>query len=156
MAFFLNVRCPARLSVLAQRRALDHQLAAGIDPRTDPALGLRAAHLCRRRYRRAIARRLRRTIAAARTAPNDRMGFAALARSAILEEADALMDLVHRLEDERPVEAMGVALAKQLVSDDANSPLAADAEPGTLHIVIRLATVALDLSPRHAARADEP
>jgi hypothetical protein len=94
-------------------------------------------------------------IAAARTAPNDRLGFAALARSAILAEADALMELVHRLEDERPVEAMGVALANQLISDP-NSPLVVDAEPGTLHIVIRLAMIALDMSPRHAATADEP
>ena len=64
------------------------------------------------------------------------------------------MDLVHRLEAPRPVEAMGVALAKQLVSD-ASSPLAIRAEPGTLHMVVRLATVALDLTPGHGAPTDE-
>ena len=137
-----------------RRRALDHQLAAGIDPRSDPALE-RAAHLCQGRIRRSVARRLRRTIAAARTAPSDRLGFALLARSEILAEADALMDLVHRLEAERPVEAMGVALAKQVVSD-ANSPLALGADPGTLHMFVRLATVALEVSPRHGATAGEP
>jgi hypothetical protein len=93
-------------------------------------------------------------IAAARTAPSDRLGFAALARSEILAEADALTDLVHRLEAARPVEARGVALAKQLVSDT-NSPLAVGAEPGTLHTVVRLATVALDLSPGHGVPSGE-
>ena len=155
MAFLSSVRCPAHVSVVMRRRALDHQLAAGIDPRSDPALELRAAHLCQGRVRRGVARRLRRTIAAARTAPSDRLGFALLARSEILSEADALMDLVHRLEAERPVEAMGVALAKQVVSD-ANSPLALGADPGTLHMVVRLATVALEVSPRHSATAGEP
>lgn len=155
MAFLLNVPCPARVLVLARRRVLDHQLAAGTDPRSGPALTLRAEQLCTPRVRRGIAKRLRRTIAAARKAPSDRFGFAPLARSEILAEADALMDLAHRLEDARPVEAMGVALAK-LVASDANSPLAIGAEPGTLHAVVRLATAALDLSPGHGAPAGEP
>lgn len=66
------------------------------------------------------------------------------------------MDLVRRLEDPRPAQAMGVALAlaKELLSD-ANSPLAAGADPGTLHAVLRLATVALDISPGHGALAAE-
>ncbi len=46
----------------------------------------------------------------------------------------------------RPVNPMGVALAKVLVSD-ADSPLRVGAEPGTLYTVVRLATAALDLSP---------
>jgi hypothetical protein len=154
VAFPLSVRCSARVAVLTRRRWLDHQLASGIDPRSDPALSLRATQLCRGRARRGIARRLRRTIAAARTAPGDRLGFAAVARSEILAEADALMDLVRRLEAAQPTQAMGVALAKELVSD-ANSPLAIGAEPGTLHTFVRLATVALDISPGHAAPAAE-
>ncbi|HEY7965436.1 MAG TPA: hypothetical protein VID68_00245 [Solirubrobacteraceae bacterium] len=82
------------------------------------------------------------------------MGFAPLARGETLAEIDALMDLAHRLEAARPVDAMGVALAKQLVSD-ANSPLAVGAEPGTLHAVVRLATVGLDLPPRLGAPPEE-
>lgn len=149
-----NVPRSVRVSVLARRRTLDHQLAAGVDPRSDPALGLRAAQLCRRRVRRGVARRLRRTITAARKAKSDRLGFAALARSEILGEADALMELVRRLEAPQPVEAMGVALARQLISD-ANSPLAVGADPGTLHMVVRLTTAALDLTPRHGAPPGE-
>ena len=42
---------------------------------------------------------------------------------------------------------MGVALAKQLASG-AKSPLAVGAEPGTFHMVVRLAMVALDVRRR--------
>lgn len=73
-----------------------------------------------------------------------------MARGEIIEETDALLDLANRLEAPRPAEAMGVALAKMLVAD-ANSPLAVGAEPGTLHTVVGLATVALDVSPRRPA-----
>jgi hypothetical protein len=155
MAFLSIVPSSARIAVITRRRVLDDQLAAGVDPRSDPALGMRAAQLCRGRVRRGIARQLRRTVAAARQASSDRVGSAPLARSEILAEADALMGLVHRIEAPRPVEPMGVALAKQLASD-ANSPLAVGAEPGTLHLVVRLATVALDVTPGHSAPAGEP
>ena len=148
MAFLLHV------SVRARRRVVHHQLAAGIDPGSDLALGMRAAQLCRKGPRSPqCRRRLRHTIAAAQTAPSDRLGFAPLARSEILAEADALMDLVDRLEAAAPVEAMGVALARQLVSDT-NGPLAVGADPGTLHMVVRLATMALDISPGHGARGE--
>jgi hypothetical protein len=155
VAFLSLVSCSARIAVLTRRRVLDDQLAAGADPRSDPALRMRAAQLCRGRVRRGIARQLRGKVAAAAKGSTDRFGSGALARSEVLAEADALMDLVHRLEALRPVEAMGVALAKQLASD-ANSPLAVGAEPGTLHMVVRLATVALDLTPGHGAPASEP
>lgn len=145
-----NVPCSLRLSALVRRRALDYQLAAGVDPRSDAALGLRATRLGGRRVRRSIARGLRRTVAAAREARSDRFGFTPLARGEILGEADALMHLIRRLEAPEPVEAMGVALAKQLLSD-ASSPLAIGAEPGTLHAVVRLATAALVLAPGHNA-----
>lgn len=127
MNFPFSVRRLRGIAGFTRRRALDLQLAAGIDPHSDAALERRAAHLCRKRVRRHIARRLGRTIAAARTASSDRMGFAALARSTILAKAAALTDLVSRLE----------------------------AGPGTLHIVVRLATAALDISPRRSATARE-
>jgi hypothetical protein len=155
VAFLSIVPSSARIAVLTRRRVLDDQLAAGVDPRSDPALGMRAAQLCRGRVRPGNARQLRRTVAAAGKASTDRFGSAPLARSEILAEADALMELVGRLEAPRPVEPMGVALAKQL-ANDANSPLAVGAEPGTLHMVVRLATVALDVTPGHGASAGEP
>ena len=73
----------------------------------------------------------------------------------ILAEGDALMELADRLEAPRPVEPIGVALAKQLASD-ANSPLRVGAEPATLHIVDRPVTVALDLTPGRSAPTGEP
>ena len=131
-----------RLRVLARRAGLDRELAQGADPLTDRALGLRAAQLCKVRTRRVLARRLRRTIRAARKASAPHWGFLPLARDAILAESDALMDLVQRLEAPGPVEPMGVALARLLVTDPV-SPLCVPPEPGALYAVVRLATAAL-------------
>lgn len=152
MPYLSIVPSSARIAVLTRRRVLDDQLAAGVDPHSDPALGIRAAQLCGGRVRRSTARQLRRTVAAARKASSDRFGSAPLARCEILAEADALMALVDRLEAPRPVEAISVALAKHLATD-ANSPLAVGAEPGTLCLAVRLATVALGVTPGHGALA---
>jgi hypothetical protein len=146
VAFLVDVPFRARVQCFVLRSVFDLQLAAGSDPRSSAAIGLRAAQLCRVRTRRRIAMRLRRTITAARESPDDRWGYAPLARGEVLAEADALMDLADRLEDVRPVEPMGVALAK-LIATGPDSPLAVGAEPGTMRTVVRLATVALDVSP---------
>lgn len=155
MAFPSIFPCSVRIAVLTRRRVLDDQLAAGVDPRSGPALRTRAAQLYRGRVRRGIARQLSRTVAAAGKASSYPFGFARLARSGILAEGDALMELADRLEAPRPVEPIGVALAKQLASD-ANSPLRVGAEPATLHIVDRPVTVALDLTPGRSAPTGEP
>jgi hypothetical protein len=146
VAFRLGVPFTVRLSVLARRSDLDQRLAAGGDPRSDPALELRATQLCNVRARRAIATRLRGMIDAARSGSDGPLGIGRVAQSEVLAEADALTDLAIRLVAKRPVNPMGVALAKVLVSD-ADSPLRVGAEPGTLHTVVRLATAALDVSP---------
>jgi hypothetical protein len=150
LTFLLNVPFITRVSVLVRRGDLDQQLAAGIDPRANAALALRARQLCTPRTRRRIAGQLRRTIAVAGRGSSGCFRFVPMARGEIIEETDALLDLANRLEAPRPAEAMGVALAKMLVAD-ANSPLAVGAEPGTLHTVVGLATVALDVSPRRPA-----
>jgi hypothetical protein len=142
------VRC------VAHRRVRDLQLAAGTAPRSSAALPLRTVQLCRTRTRRAIARRPRRTIQAAWSAPDDRWGCASLGRSEVLAEADALLDPVRRLEAERPLEPMGVALARVLARDP-NSPLAVGAEPRTLRAVGRLATAALDVAPASTGQAGD-
>ena len=144
--FPLSVPLTVRLSVLARRSDLDQRLAAGGDPRSDPALELRATQLCKVRARRAIATRLRRIIDAARNGSDGPLGIGPVAQSEVLAEADALTDLAIRLVATRPVNPMGVALAKVLVSDP-DSPLRVGAEPATLYTVVRLATAALDVSP---------
>jgi hypothetical protein len=146
VAFRLSVPLIVRFSVLAWRRDLDQQLAAGGDPHASPARELRAAQLCGIRTRRGIARRLRGMIEAAHRGSRDHLTRGRVARSEILAEADVLRDLAARLEAPRPVNPMGVALANALVSD-ANSPLKVGSEPGTLHAVVGLATVALEFSP---------
>ncbi len=151
----MSVPFVVRLSVLARRSELDQRLAAGGDPRSDPALELRAAQLCRVRARRAIAARLRSVIDAARNGSDGPPGVGRVAQREILAEADALTDLAVRLVATRPVNPMGVALAKVLLSD-ADSPLRVGAEPGTLYAVVRLATAAMDSSPAQSGAASEP
>jgi hypothetical protein len=146
VVFRQRVPLTVRLSVLARRSDLDQRLAAGGDPRSDPALELRAAQLCSVRARRAIAARLRGMVDAARNGSDSRLGIGRVVQSEVLAEADALTDLAIRLVATRSVDPMGVALAKVLVSD-AESPLRVGAEPGTLYTVVRLATAALDVSP---------
>ncbi|MHB8695841.1 MAG: hypothetical protein ACYDHH_31890 [Solirubrobacteraceae bacterium] len=143
-----SVPFAVRLSVLARRSDLDQRLAAGPDPRSDLALELRATQLCSMRTRRAIATRLRGMIDAARSGSDGPLGIGRVAHSEVLAEAEALTDLAIRLVATRPVNPMGVALAKVLVSD-ADSPLRVGAEPGTLYTIVRLATAALDVSPFH-------
>ena len=63
-----------------------------------------------------------------------------------------MTDLAIRLVATRPVNPMGAALAKVLVSD-AGSPLRVGAKPGTLYTVVRLATAALDVSPSQGGAA---
>ena len=72
--------------------------------------------------------------------------FLGLPGAEILAESEALIELVERLERPGPVEPMGVALARILVTDPL-SPLAVPSEPGSLYTVVRLATLALG-SPR--------
>jgi hypothetical protein len=77
-----------------------------------------------------------------------------VAHSEILAEAHALTDLAVRLAATGPVNPMGVALAKVLVSD-ADSPLRVGGEPGTLYAVVRLATAAMDGAPAQSAAASQ-
>ncbi len=139
-----------RLRVIVGREGLDHQLAEGADPHTSPALGLRAAQLCKTSSRGVIARRLRRTLRAARVATSSPGGSLPLARDQILAESDTLMDLVRRLEAPGRVEPMGVALARLLVSDPV-SPLSVPSEPRTLYMAVRLATAAMGPSVERPA-----
>jgi hypothetical protein len=117
VVFRLSVPLAVRVSVVVRRSELDRQLAAGGDPRSDPSLKLRAAQLCRMRVSRAIATRLGEMIDAARIGSDGTMSFGPVAGAEILAEADALRDLAVRLVGVRPVNPMGVALAKVLVSD---------------------------------------
>lgn len=139
-----------RLRVIVGQEGLDHQLAEGADPHTSSALGLRAAQLCKTRSRRVIARRLRRALRVARVAASSRRDSRPLPRDQILAEADALMDLVRRLEAPGQIEPMGVALARLLVTDPV-SPLSVPSEPGTLYMVMRLATAAMGPSVERPA-----
>jgi len=135
MAQRLRAPLAARFSSVVLRSALVLELAAGADPCARAALELRAARLCRARSRRAIARRLRRIVVSGYDAGSP------LARSEILEESNALIDLALRLEAPEPVEPMGVALAKVVA---AGGPLPLGVTPGTLHTLVGLARASLE------------
>jgi hypothetical protein len=114
--------------ILAVR--LDHQLASGTPPETDAILAARAMFLTSARYRRVLARSLRRMLAAS-TVPSVRPRTVAAAKSAeatfrprvplrrdrIARSAPGLAELANCLTAPRPVPARGVALVSQLLTD---------------------------------------
>lgn len=138
-------RVRLRLRVFVRRERLDRQLAEHADPQPSPELGLGAAQLSKARTRRVIARRLRRKLRAAGQANSPLPGGRPLARDEILAEADALMDLIRRLEAPGWAEPMGVALARLLLTDPV-SPIYEQAKPATLYMAVRLATAAMGAS----------
>jgi hypothetical protein len=114
--------------VLAVR--LDRQLASGTPPEANALLAARAMFLTSARYRRALARSLRRMLAAsvvpsARPRPmaaakSDEAVFrphVPLRRDRIARSAPELAGLASCLTAPRPVPARGVALVSQLLTD---------------------------------------
>ena len=65
---------------------------------------------------------------------------------AIRADRQALVSLIDRLENPRPVLAEGVAIAERLMTD-LHSPLFAPAEPGTIRRLARHAVAAMEPGP---------
>jgi hypothetical protein len=114
--------------VLAVR--LDRPLASGTPPEASALLAARALFLTSARYRRALARTLRRMlaasagpsanprpIAAARSAGAALQPPVPLRRDRIARSAPGLAGLANCLTEPRPVPARGVALVSQLLTD---------------------------------------
>jgi hypothetical protein len=114
--------------VLAVR--LDRQLASGTRPEADAILAARAMFLTSVRYRRALARSLRRMLAASAAPPARPYPMAAaksaepafrphgpLRRDRIARSAPELAGLANYLAAPRPVPARGVALVSLLLTD---------------------------------------
>jgi hypothetical protein len=114
--------------VLAVR--LDRQLASGDRPEANALLAARAMFLTSARYRRALARSLRRMLAASVVPPARPRPIAAaksaeavfrphvpLRRDRIAGSAPGLAGLANCLTVPRPVPARGVALVSQLLTD---------------------------------------
>ncbi len=114
-------------SVLARARAhlqathLDHELARGVDPDSDPALALRARHLLRPGTRARIADSLEEIV---RTAgqPIGLSSRLPVSAGEMRDLPDELKTLAAELRDHRDCGVRGVALVQVLLTDAA-SPL---------------------------------
>jgi hypothetical protein len=130
----------ARVKARWRRKRLDAALAAGADPRTTTALGLRAERLRTHEERGRVAMTL---------------VEAAHRRAEVGDCADDLLALARRLRDDLPVDARGVAMAARLV-DDPKGPLRREGG-GDLRRAIESAREAMDTrrqiagDVRHAA-----
>jgi hypothetical protein len=113
----------ARLRVILLRGRLDSELGAGTDPRTDPALAMRASQLVRPRYRRRLAASVRRLVEELDADPGSYLSSAVpVRREHIAAARGTLVALAGALRDVDPVDPRGVALTLRLITDPA-SPL---------------------------------
>jgi hypothetical protein len=138
-----------RLAATARWRSitLDRELAAGANPTSSPLLAARAAQLTSPRSRRRVAAGL---AGAFQSAQNRRPRIAAALppqASEVLEARAVLNALRRRLGGSGAVNARGVAMLLELLSDSA-SPLYQHGEKGLLGSRLRAAAAALDATDR--------
>ncbi len=142
---------PLRTRVYVHRHGLTHALARGERPTTRPELALRAAQLTSSRNRRGVARTLRRAVDDAHRPPVDTFRVALIRRKAVLEAEPEIRAMIDRLDSPAEVDAEGMAIADEIITNANRSPLYNRSEPGTLRRQIRVATQALE--PAVAAAA---
>jgi hypothetical protein len=123
------------------RDELDEKLAHGADPMSDPLLGRRAAQLCSRRTREALAGTLESALRDARSTWSLTARLP-LRRAAVRESAAEVLAVAHRLRDEQPIAVAGAAMVSRLVFDG-TSPMYRDGTV-TLRYALRSARMALD------------
>jgi hypothetical protein len=138
-----------RLAATARWRsiALDRELAGGADPDTSPLLAARATQLVSPRSRRRVAAGLAGAFQSAQN-PKPRFTAALPPQSSELLDARAVLNaLTRRLGGSGAVNARGVAMLLELLSDAA-SPLYQHGEKGLLGSRLRAAAAALDATDR--------
>ena len=129
-----------RIRTRVARAQLDSELARGADPAGSPELALRAEHLSSPAERARIANALVESLGEARRGEPMTLRLRPQ-REVVRDAADAILALVLRLRDDRPVGTAGVAAAARLV-DDRRSPMYRD-DAGDLNDAIRSAQVAI-------------
>jgi hypothetical protein len=123
------------------RGRLDAQLAAGLDPQSDPALALRARQLIRARSRRRLARSVEHLVEEVDADRNWWLSAAVpFLRDQVVAARGTLTALAGALRDAEPISPRGVAITSRLITDPA-SPLYVRTAPGALQLQ---ATAALD------------
>jgi hypothetical protein len=116
-------RLTDRIVARLRARSIDEKLLRGSTGETSPAVLVRQTRLLHGRYRAAVARGLRRIVAAARR--RDRNMFAAqlpLREGEILDSEPLILTLADELEQEESVSPRGVIMADRLITDG-GSPL---------------------------------
>ena len=131
-----------RLVVRLRAFSLDRDLAAGASPDASVALALRAQMLVRPRYRRDLARSVRRVLTAATQSPLRSRVPVPVCRDRVKESSQEFADLIRGLLAAGPVAPRGVAQASMLVAD-ASGPLYRRAGAGDLRARVRDAADAL-------------
>jgi hypothetical protein len=138
----MEVRPTSRLrSALAalRRESLDHALAGGADPGSDPLIASQARRLLAPRRRRALARAVRNVLDRAERPP--RFGSAVpIARTSVRENRAELEELADRLEGHAPIGVRGLAAAELLLTEGV-SPLWISSEPRELHAAVEAALI---------------
>jgi hypothetical protein len=139
-----------RLLARCAATRLDRQLAAGASPETSASLAARAMQLTSMKFRRDLATRAQRILAAAGQPPAGTPSSAVavhplrfpLHRARISQLAAPLAELASALAAPGPVPVQGVAIVSQLLADGAG-PLYCAARGDDLGDVIENATQAL-------------
>ena len=131
----------AWLRAVLLRGRLDAQLAAGLDPQSDPALALRAKQLIHARNRRRLARSVEHLVEEVEADRNWWLSAAVpFLRDQVVEARGTLVALAGALRDAEPINPRGVAMTLRLITDPA-SPLYVRTATGALQLQ---ASAALD------------
>jgi hypothetical protein len=135
-----------RMRVAAGRGRLTRELAEGADPASSAELALRAAQLTSQRRSEELVRTLDRAIREAHT-PHPPAPVVVISRRAVLGAEDAIEAMIARLGYAEPVQAQGMAIAEQMITDGVESPLYSSDDPGALRRRVLVALEALDAAP---------
>jgi hypothetical protein len=108
--------------VWLHRRALDRELAEGVDPSSSPELGYRAEQLLSPRCRLSFTSGIRRILDAAEEPTSSLTAAVPLCRREILAARGELSELAELLQFEDNVQVRGLALVEPFLTD-ADSPL---------------------------------
>lgn len=123
-----------RIRVAACHWQLDEEIAAGVDPGARPELRVRAAQLVRPRHRRWLARCAERLVAEYDAGAGWRLTASVpFVRDQVGEARGTLLELAALLRSDAPVDARGVALLSQLLSDS-SSPIYVRTANGALQL----------------------
>jgi hypothetical protein len=120
---------------------LDHVLAEGTDPKSDPLLACRADQLTSPDYRERLAEALRDSVAEAASG-NSPGASVPLASASVRANSGLIVRLAARLDSSHAVEVTGVARARLLLVDS-DSPLYGSASALELQSALEQALIGL-------------